>query len=177
MLPESHHLYQDVSRKHRQKTWTCLERSTSCCRYPEWKAYITTSTFLSEAGWTLHIRSKCMWKNWMCSSAETEWWENSWPIVYCSQTVTKQKWYVDAAYYKYFAPVWAILLLRPCSEDARLTLWTEHDALWWIRNLANAAGTLRSWRPWLIAFNFKIVRRARIKHPTADAVSKIRRTD
>lgn len=58
-------------------------------------------------------------------------------------------------------------------EGARFTIRTDHDALRWILNMADATGKLARWRLRLSKYEFDVVHRAGIKHQSADALSRL----
>lgn len=63
-------------------------------------------------------------------------------IEYWLQAIIEQERNLDTIHPECLAEEWAILLLRSHVEGARLTLRTDHHALLWILNVADATGNL-----------------------------------
>lgn len=67
----------------------------------------------------------------------------------------------------------AVMRLRPYLDGTKFTIWTNHNYLQWIVNLADGTGMLAQW--WLrwSEFYFDIIDRAGIKNQATDALSRL----
>ena len=95
------------------------------------------------------------------------------PIGYWSRSLNQAERAYDTTHRECLAVVWAVLLLRPYLEGTRYTIRTDHDALRWILNMADATGKLARWRLRLAEYEFDVVHRAGVKHQAADALSRL----
>lgn len=67
-------------------------------------------------------------------------------VGYWSRSLNKAEKAYDTTHRECLAVVWAVLMLRYYLEGARFTIRTNHDALRWILNMADATGKLARWR-------------------------------
>lgn len=96
------------------------------------------------------------------------------PVGYWSRSLTKAEKNYSTTEKECLAIVWAALMLRPYLEGVRFTLRTDHSALRWILNLADASGRLMRWRLRLSDFDYEVKHRAGVKHQAADTLSRLR---
>lgn len=69
--------------------------------------------------------------------------------------------------------IWEIQMLRTYLEGRCFTIRTDHDALRWILNMADATGKLARFCQRLQELEFDVVHREGIKHQAADALSRL----
>jgi RNase H-like domain found in reverse transcriptase/Reverse transcriptase (RNA-dependent DNA polymerase) len=71
------------------------------------------------------------------------------------------------------AIVWAVTHLRPYLEGVTFTVRTDHHALRWVMNLAEAQGRLARWRLRLSEFSFTVEYSPGSTHHAADMMSRL----
>lgn len=96
------------------------------------------------------------------------------PIGYWSRSLNKAERSYDTTQKECLAVVWAMLHLRPYLQGNTFVLRTDHAALRWILNMADATGKLARWRLRLLEYDYEIQHRPGVKHQAADALSRVR---
>lgn len=95
------------------------------------------------------------------------------PTGYWSHSLNHAEHVHDSRHRKCLAVLWAVVLLRPNLQETCFTICTDHDALRWILNLADASCKLGRRRIRLSEYKFDVVHRAGIKHQVADSLSQL----
>ena len=78
------------------------------------------------------------------------------PLGYWSRTLNAAERNYSTTERECLAIVWAVTHLRPYLEGVKFTVRTDHHALRWVMNLADAQGRLARWRLRLAEFTFNV---------------------
>jgi transposase InsO family protein len=95
------------------------------------------------------------------------------PLGYWSRTLNAAERNYSTTEKECLAIVWAVTHLRPYLEGVEFTVRTDHHALRWVMNLAEAQGRLARWRLRLAEFNFKVEYSPGATHHAADVLSRL----
>ena len=95
------------------------------------------------------------------------------PLGYWSRTLNAAERNYSTTERECLAIVWAVTHLRPYLEGVKFTVRTDHHALRWVMNLADAQGRLARWRLRLSEFTFNVEYSPGATHHAADAMSRL----
>ena len=95
------------------------------------------------------------------------------PLGYWSRTLNSAERNYSTTEKECLAIVWAVTHLRPYLEGVEFTVRTDHHALKWVMNLAEAQGRLARWRLRLSEFTFKVEYSPGATHHAADVLSRL----
>lgn len=95
------------------------------------------------------------------------------PIGFWSRSLAPAERNYSASEKECLAVVWAVQILRPYLERKHFILYTDHQALRWLMELADAASRLARWRLRLMEFDFTVKYKQGIKNNIADAISRL----
>ena len=95
------------------------------------------------------------------------------PLGYWSRTLNAAERNYSTTEKECLAIVWAVTHLRPYLEGVEFTVRTDHHALRWVMNLAEAQGRLARWRLRLSEFSFKVEYSPGATHHAADTMSRL----
>jgi RNase H-like domain found in reverse transcriptase/Reverse transcriptase (RNA-dependent DNA polymerase)/Integrase zinc binding domain/Integrase core domain/Chromo (CHRromatin Organisation MOdifier) domain len=95
------------------------------------------------------------------------------PLGYWSRTLNAAERNYSTTEKECLAIVWAVTHLRPYLEGVEFTVRTDHHALRWVMNLAEAQGRLARWRLRLSEFTFKVEYSPGATHHAADVLSRL----
>ena len=96
------------------------------------------------------------------------------PIGYWSRALTEAEHNYTTTEKQCLAVVWRILTLRPYLYGSAFNLRTDHEALRWVRNLADSSSRLARWCLRSAEYDFEVQYRPGVKHQLADGVSRLR---
>lgn len=95
-------------------------------------------------------------------------------ISYWSRTLKDTEQKLGTIHRQCLAVIWTVTLLGRYLKETRLTIRTDHEALWSILTTADATGKSAQWSLTLLHFEFDIVHRTCIKHQVADVLSRFK---
>ena len=96
------------------------------------------------------------------------------PIGFWSRTLQGTERSYSASEKECLAVVWALQTLRPYLAFERFTVYTDHNALRWLFNIAEPSGRLMRWRLRLAEFDFEIQHKKGRLNTQADALSRLK---
>ena len=94
------------------------------------------------------------------------------PIGYWSHSLNSAERNYSTTEKECLAIVWAVQQLRPYLEGQKFLIRTDHHALRWVLNLADAQGRLARWRLRLSEFDFEVEYSPGREHHAADFMSR-----
>ena len=95
------------------------------------------------------------------------------PIGCWSRSLNQHEKNCSPAEKECLAVVWAVIMLRPCPEQTRFTVRTDHQPLKWLMTLSDPQGRLARWRLRLLEFDIEIQCKPGVTHALADYPSRV----
>jgi hypothetical protein len=95
------------------------------------------------------------------------------PLGFCSRTLKAAERNYSTTERECLAIVWAVTHIRPYLEGVEFTVLTDHHAMRWVMNLAEAQGRLARWRLRPSEFAFKVEYSPGTTHHAADVLSRL----
>lgn len=95
------------------------------------------------------------------------------PIGFWSRSLTSAERNYSVGERECLAVIWAVQLLRPYLERTHFQLYTDHQALRWMFNMADGSSRLARWRLRLLEFDYEIQYKTGATNTIADAISRL----
>ena len=95
------------------------------------------------------------------------------PVGFWSRSLLPAEKNYSASERECLGVVWAVQILRPYLEGKPFVVHTDHAALRWMFNLADASNRLARWRLRLLEFDFEIRYRNGAENTVADTISRL----
>ena len=108
-----------------------------------------------------------------CTLLQTHEDGHRYPIGFWSRQLNDAERNYSVSEKECLAIVWAVQTLRPYLERERFVINTDHHALKWLLNIADASGRLARWRLRLSEFDFEVQYVKGTKNTLADAMSRL----